>query len=147
MTRSDEEETIADCVWVQVRSKQAALSPRTKAFVCMCSTPFNFTRPRCKNQLWRNITTHNTLARLMNSLQSVQIGWLKQIKAAVLQCKYCEAEWIQSHYFHCLDWKTQSNNSGVKFYSWLLLCCLRGLSHTTHKCMLNVKMKIKMHCI
>lgn len=28
-----------------------ALSSRTKAFVCMCSTPFNFTRPRCKNQL------------------------------------------------------------------------------------------------
>lgn len=108
--------------WKSGASKQLCPQEQRHVFACVqlhSTSP----GPGAKNNFARNITTHNTFARSMNSLQSVRIGRREQIKAAVLRCKYCAAEWIQ--YFPCLDSKTQPKNSVVKFYSWFSLCYLK----------------------
>lgn len=73
-----------------------SLSRRTKAFVCTYSTPLNFTRPRCKNQLRDE---HQNASHLGPSDARPAVASnpsrRQQIKDAVLQCKYCRT--INSH--------------------------------------------------
>lgn len=66
--------------------------------------------PGAKTNFARNIATHNTFAELTKRPPSAQIGWQEQIKASVLQCKYCGAERSLSRYVRWVQGETVPQN-------------------------------------
>lgn len=69
--------------------------------------------PGAKTNFARNIATHSTFAELTKRPQSARIGGQRQIKAAVLQDKYCGAEWSLSHYFQWVQGETVAKKKQI----------------------------------